>query len=153
EASALAELELREKFSREQILSKTLETVLPKYDLVLFDTSPAPNYLTINAIVAAASIIIPVSTLIAWESALNTAKLITELAEAGLIKPNIYALQTFFRSNVTECVELRRQLTDAFGNHLLNTVINLNARLSMAAGEGKPISEYPSSVPGHIDYR
>src|SRR5205807_1977526 len=107
-----------------------------------------------NALVAADTILMPISTNLALESAGTTFELVKKLVAAHLVEiPDIYIIQTFFRSGVTECVELRRKMKEMFKDRLLDTKINLNTKLSVAVSEGRPITDYPSSMSGHIDYR
>lgn len=154
ESLALTEIELRDAFGREQVLQRLLDPIKSDYDVIFIDTSPAPNFLTVNALVAGDTILMPISTNLALESAGTTFELVKRLVAAHLVdKPDIYIVQTFYRTGVTECSELRRKMKEMFQDRLCDTKINLNTKLSVCVSEGRPITDYPSSMSGHIDYR
>lgn len=146
---AFAEIELKESVRRDEQIRLMLEE-LP-YDYVIIDCPPALGLLVINAVMAADTLIIPISTTTAWQSAQDLFEVLAKLRHAFGRSWDIRALQTFYRQGVRECEQLRDHLSERFKAKLLDSRINLNTDISRAMGAGRPITDYPQSS-GYIDY-
>lgn len=147
---AVAEIELREAPRRDEQLKLMLEGLPHHYCIV--DCPPALGLLVVNAVMAADILLIPISTLTAWQSAQDLFETLAWLTTSFEKSWDLRALQTFYRAGVRECEQLRELLEDKFGENLLDTRINLNTDISKAMGAGRPLTDYPHSS-GFTDYK
>ncbi len=149
-----AEVELIEFERREQRLSRVLDVVQQRYDYILVDCPPALNLLTVNAMVAARTVLIPMQceyyALEGLTALLNTinkvrASLNPQLRIEGL-------LRTMFdpRNNLDN--EVSVQLKQHFGEKLYRTIIPRNIRLAEAPSYGKPVIAYDMQSKGAQAY-
>lgn len=149
-----AEVELLEKSERETTLKRLLAEVKDEYDYVLIDCSPSLGLLTINALTAANSVIIPVQCeYLALEGIgqlLNTIKLIK-----AQLNPTL-TIEGFLLTMYDSRLRLARQVYDEVKRHfstlVFNTVITRNVRLSEAPSFGKPILLYDKDSAGAKNY-
>lgn len=146
---ALAEIELKETVRRDEQIRLMLDGL--DYDYAILDCPPALSLLVINAVMAAETLVVPISTVTAWQSAQDLFEVLAKLRRAFGRTWDIRALQTFYRAGVKECEQLRAHLAEKFRERLLDTRINLNTDLSRAMGAGKPITDYPQSS-GYLDH-
>jgi chromosome partitioning protein len=146
---ALAEIELKEAVRRDEQVRLLLEGL--DYDYAILDCAPALSLLVVNAVMAADTLVVPISTVTAWQSAQDLFEVLAKLRRAFGRTWEIRALQTFYRAGVRECEQLRAHLAEKFRDRLFDTRINLNTDLSRAMGAGRPITEYPQSS-GFTDY-
>lgn len=149
-----AEIELVDEEDREIRLKKALSSIKDKYEYILIDCPPALNLLTVNALVAAGSVLIPmqceyyaleglsdlVETLHALRSHLNP-----EIEIEGL-------LRTMFDTRSTLAQQVSHELTQHFNKKLFETVIPRNVRLAEAPSYGQPILSYDKSSKGAQAY-
>ncbi len=149
-----AEIELIEIDGREQKLKEALATVSDRYDYVLIDCPPALNMLTVNALVASDSVMIPmqceyyaleglsdlVETLRKVRSNLNP-----DLEIEGLLR-TMYSAQNTLTQQVSE------ELISHFGDKVYETIIPRNVRLAEAPSHGKPATAYDASSKGAQAY-
>lgn len=147
---ALGEAQLRERIRREIKLQNHLVGL--DYEYCLIDCPPSLGQLTVNALVAADEIIIPVNTGMALQGTYNLFESMAEIAEEYQKSWRIRALQTFYRAGVLECEELVTRLRSEFEDKVFNTRINLNTGISNAMNDGRPIVDFPQSN-GYTDYR
>jgi chromosome partitioning protein len=149
-----AEVELVELAGRERRLRSALEPVRARYDYILIDCPPALNLLTVNALVAADAVLIPMQceyyALEGLSALLNTidkvrAHLNPRLRIEGL-------LRTMFdpRNNLDN--EVSAQLKQHFGERLYRTIIPRNVRLAEAPSHGKPVIVYDMKCAGAQAY-
>jgi chromosome partitioning protein len=149
-----AEIELMDEPGREQRLRRALEPLRERYDFILIDCPPALSLLTLNALTAADSILVPMqceyyaleglSALLQTIDALK-AKLNTDLEIEGV-------LRTMFdvRNNLANAVSA--DLTAHFGDKVFRTIIPRNVRLAEAPSHGLSIVGYDKGSRGAIAY-
>jgi len=139
-----AEIELIELDRRERRLRTALEMIAGRYDYVLIDCPPALNLLTLNAMVAAQAVLIPMQceyyALEGLTALVNTIDKIRSTLNPHLRIEGL--LRTMFdpRNNLDN--EVSAQLKEHFGDRLYRTVIPRNVRLAEAPSHGKPVIAY-----------
>ena len=149
-----AEVELIEIEHRERRLRTALATVRDNYDYVLIDCPPALNLLTVNALVAAHAVMIPMQceyyALEGLTALLNTIRRIREGLNPGLEIEGL--LRTMFdpRNNLDN--EVSAQLKEHFGDKLYRTIIPRNVRLAEAPSYGKSVITYDMASKGAQAY-
>lgn len=139
-----AEIELIGKAEREKVLKKLLDPVKDSYDYVLIDCSPSLGLITVNALTAADSVIIPVQAeyfaLEGITKLLNTIRIIK-----GKLNPSLEIegfLLTMYDARLRLANQIYEDLKNHFGTMVFNTVIPRNIRLSEAPSHGKPAILY-----------
>ncbi len=149
-----AEIELVNMESREYRLKNSLNPVKNDHDFIIIDCPPSLGLLTLNSLVAADSIIIPLqSEYYALEGLghlLNTIQLVKDRLNHTLALEGI--LLTMFDSRTSLSSEIANEVKKHFKNNLLNTVIPRNVRLSEAPSYGKPIIFYDNKSKGAHAY-
>jgi len=149
-----AEIELIELDRRERRLRAAIENVRTQYDYIFIDCPPALNLLTINALVAAQSVLIPMQceyyALEGLTALLNTLRKIRETLNPQLEIEGL--LRTMFdpRNNLDN--EVSAQLKQHFGDKLYRTIIPRNIRLAEAPSHGKPVIAYDMQSKGAQSY-
>jgi chromosome partitioning protein len=122
------------------------------YDFTLIDCPPSLDLLTINALVAADEIALPVPCqFLGAMGAKQFVELAAELAGAGGHAVLTYVIPTFYRQNTRQSIEIVSALKQAFGNKVTES-IRLTVRLDEAVGNGQTIFEYDPTGNGAIDY-
>ena len=135
-----AELELVNELAREARLKNALVAVENDYDYVLIDCPPSLNLLTLNGLVAASSVLIPM--VCEYYALEGLSDLVTTLRKVrAVVNPRIEImglLRTMFdaRSNLSQ--QVAEQLARHFGNKVLDTVVPRNVRLAEAPSHGLP---------------
>ncbi|HYP02778.1 MAG TPA: AAA family ATPase, partial [Pyrinomonadaceae bacterium] len=119
---AMGEVELRNVYRREEKLAQSLQGL--DYEYAVIDCPPNLGLLTVNALMAADHVVVPISASLALKEALELLEMMTGLSQAFSKRWNVLALQTFFRQGVKEHESLRQRLEEQFGNHLLDAKIN-----------------------------
>ena len=136
-----AEIELVSIDHREQRLRRLLEQVRGRFDYVLVDTPPSLGLLTLNTLVAADGVIIPVvCEYFALEGlAALTATLhqVRRVFNGGLEISGVVLTMTDLRTNLGK--EVAAEVQSVFGNKVFETTIPRNVRLGEAPGHGKPV--------------
>ena len=149
-----AEVELIKMDHKEFRLKKALATVEDQYDFVMIDCPPTLNMLTINALVAARGVIIPMQCeYYALEGLTALMETIAGLRET--INPDLHIeglLRTMFDPRLTLTTEVSRQLINHFGEQVYRTVIPRNVRLAEAPSHGKPVLAYDKNSRGAVAY-
>ena len=145
-----AELELVEKQGRERVLSKALQEVKDDYDYIIIDCSPSLGLITVNALTAAHSVIIPVQAeyfaLEGISKLLNTIRIIKAKLNAALRIEGF--LLTMYDARLRLANEIFEELKSHFGNMVFNTVIPRNTRISEAPSHGMPVTRYDPNCRG-----
>jgi chromosome partitioning protein len=149
-----AEVELIEVERRERRLRTALETVRHEYDYILIDCPPALNLLTVNAMVAAQAVMIPMQceyyALEGLTALLNTIRKIRETLNPSLEVEGLLRTMYDPRNNLDN--EVSAQLKAHFGDKLYRTVIPRNIRLAEAPSHGKPVISYDMQSKGAQAY-
>lgn len=148
------ELKLIRLEKREYYLKKALVPVLDHYDYVIIDCPPSLNMLTVNALVSAHSVLIPVQceyySLEGLTGLLNT---ISRLKHSSNQQLNIEGLlRTMYDGRNRLTLEVSEQLLAHFGNKVYQTVIPRNVRLAEAPSHGTPVLLYDKRSQGSIAY-
>jgi chromosome partitioning protein len=135
-----AEVELVELEHRESRLKAALSTILGEYDFVLLDCPPALNMLTVNGLVAADAVMIPMQceyyALEGLSDLVNTIKKVRQHLNPKLEIEGL--LRTMFDPRNTLAQQVSAQLQEHFGEKLYATVIPRNVRLAEAPSFGAP---------------
>ena len=150
-----AELALSSMIGRERGLQKALLPVRHTYDFVLIDTPPSLGLLTINALTAADSVIVPVQCeylslrgLVQLEGTLSMIREnLNPVVEIRGILPTMYDGRTLHAREVLERVR------EAFGDALFDTVVRKTIRFAEAPVAGEPILRYAPTSTGSASYR
>lgn len=145
-----AEIEMLNLKNREHILSKILEPVMDEYDYILIDCSPSLGLITVNALTAAASVIIPVQceyfALEGITKLLNTIKIIKSKLNPAL------EIEGFLLTMYDSRLRLANQIYDEVKRHfqelVFKTVIQRNVKLSEAPSHGLPAILYDANSAG-----
>ncbi len=150
-----AEIELVGVLSRETRLKKALEAIRGNYDFIFIDSPPSLGLLTLNALVAAQSILIPIQcefyALEGVSQLLNTINLVKDGLNADLHIEGVLMTMADFRTNLTS--EVINEIKNYFKNKVYTAVIPRNIRLSEAPSFGKPINHYDATSVGAIKYK
>lgn len=145
-----AELELVGKPERERTLKRLLEPVAGNYDYVLIDCSPSLGLITVNALTAAHSVIIPVQAeyfaLEGISKLLNTIRIIKSKLNPGLEIEGF--LLTMYDARLRLANQIYEELKGHFAEMVFNTVIPRNIRLSEAPSHGLPALLYDGESRG-----
>ena len=145
-----AELELVEKKGREKVMSNSLQEVKDNYDYIIIDCSPSLGLITVNALTAANSVIIPVQAeyfaLEGISKLLNTIRIIKAKLNASLRIEGF--LLTMYDARLRLANEIYEELKGHFGNMVFNTVIPRNIRISEAPSHGMPVTQYDPTCRG-----
>lgn len=139
-----AELELVNKPNRERVLLNVLSPISGKYDYILIDCSPSLGLITVNALTAADSVIIPVQAeyfaLEGISKLLNTIRIIKSKLNPHLEIEGF--LLTMYDARLRLANQIYEELKGHFGDMVFNTVIPRNIRLSEAPSHGLPALLY-----------
>lgn len=149
-----AELKLMDALARENRLKEQLAKLADQYDIVLVDCPPTLHLLTVNALTAATSLLIPVQceyfALEGLSSLLDTVKAVRQHLNPQLEIEGLLRTMYDVRNNLGN--EVSAQLTQHFGDKVLRSIIPRNVRLAEAPSHGQPIHLYDRSSRGAIAY-
>ncbi len=149
-----AEVELMSAIGRELRLRQALENIRDNYDLILIDCAPSLSVLTINALVAAQAVIIPMQCeYFALEGLAALNQTIEQVAEG--INPGLHIsgiLRTMFDPRNTLSTDVSDELQKHFPAQLFETIIPRNIRLAEAPAHGKPALHYDKTSRGSLAY-
>jgi len=153
-ALAGAEIELAPVLGREHRLGRLLTEIAPDYDYILVDCPPSLGLLTVNALTAADSVLVPLQceyyALEGLTQLLATLDLVRDHLNPGLAVKGVVLTMYDARTNLSADVaaEVRRHL----GERVFDTVIPRSVRLSEAPSHGLPISRYSPDSTGAVAY-
>ena len=149
-----AEIEMVELPKRETILKEALTDVYEKYDFILIDCPPSLGLLTLNALTAANSVLIPVQceyfALEGLGQLLNTINIVKQYYNPDLSIEGV--LLTMFDTRLRLSHQVAEEVRKYFGEKVFNTVIHRNVRISEAPSFGKPIILYDAVSTGAQNY-
>ncbi|WP_067516014.1 ParA family protein [Endozoicomonas ascidiicola] len=149
-----AEVELMTLDHKESRLKDALHRVASQYDFIMIDCPPSLNMLTINAMVAARGVIIPMQCeYYALEGLTALMETIAGIRET--INPDLHIeglLRTMYDPRMSLTNEVSRQLVSHFGEQVYRTVIPRNIRLAEAPSHGKPVLAYDRNSRGAVAY-
>ncbi len=149
-----AEIELVSREAREKVLKTALNGVREDFEFVVIDCPPSLGLLTLNALTASNSVLIPMQceyyALQGLSYLLKTLKLIKKSINPDLKVEGI--LLTMFDSRTLLASQVKDQVQKYFSGFLLKTIIPRNVRLSEAPSHGKPIMLYASRSRGADSY-
>ena len=149
-----AEIELVSALGREHRLKDALNTVKANYDYILIDCPPALGLLTVNALVAAHGVIVPLQceyfALEGLSQLMKTVELVKKFLNTTLEIEGILLTMFDRRNNLSHQVET--DVRSHFKELVLSTRIPRNVKLGEAPSHGKPIILYDISSPGALAY-
>ena len=149
-----AEIELINLPEREHRLRNALAQARNEYDFILIDCPPALNLLTVNALVAADTVMIPMQC--EYYALEGLSALVTTIRKIrDNLNPHLQIeglLRTMFDPRNTLAMEVSAQLSQHFGEKLYRTIIPRNVRLAEAPSYGKPVISYDKQSKGAQAY-
>jgi chromosome partitioning protein len=149
-----AEIELVDMPQREYRLKQAIAAVSHKYDYILIDCPPSLGLLTLNALTAADSFLVPLQceyyALEGLSQLLNTAGLIKKNLNPQLHIEGIVLTMFDMRNNLSH--QVVTEIKNHFGEKVFNAIIPRNVRLSEAPSHGQSIFEYDSKSTGALKY-
>jgi chromosome partitioning protein len=149
-----SEIELVDQENRESMLKKALENIPKSYDYIFIDCAPSLGLLTLNALTAANSVIIPIQceyfALEGLGKLLNTIKSVQKIHNKDLDFEGL--LLTMFDSRLRLSNQVVEEVKKHFSEMVFETIIQRNVRLSEAPSYGKSIIKYDAGSRGANNY-
>jgi chromosome partitioning protein len=149
-----AEIELVNHHTRDKILGAVLEPIKKDYDFIIIDCSPSLGLITVNALTAADSVIIPVQceyfALEGLGKLLNTIKIVQSRLNTKLAIEGI--LMTMYDGRLRLCNQVVEEVKNHFAQLVFNTIIHRNTKLGEAPSIGKPVLMYDVESTGAVNY-
>ena len=149
-----AEIELVDRDKREYMLKKALEEVKSEYDYIIIDCAPSLGLITVNALTAADSVIIPIQceyfALEGLGKLLNTIKNVQKIHNNDLDIEGL--LLTMYDSRLRLSNQVVEEVNTHFPEMVFETIISRNVRLSEAPSFGESILMYDAESKGAIQY-
>lgn len=150
----VAEVSLMERNHRETFLFKALQPIQNKYQFIIIDCPPALNTLTINAFVAADSVLIPMQC--EYYALEGLAALLSTIEQVkASVNPRLHlegVLRTMYDSRNRLSSDVSKQLLEHFSSKVYRTVIPRNVRLAEAPSHGLSALQYDKNSPGAAAY-
>jgi chromosome partitioning protein len=149
-----AEIELVDAERREYRLKEAIEPILDQYEFVLIDAPPSLGFLTINALTAARSVLVPVQceyyALEGLSHLLGAIRLVQQSLNTGLQIEGV--LLTMYDNRLNLSQQVLEETRRFFAERVYRTVIPRNVRLSEAPSFGKPVVVYDPNCAGSTSY-
>ncbi|MBI9041711.1 AAA family ATPase [Lutibacter sp.] len=148
------EIELVDKKNREYMLKEILKDIKDDYDYILIDCAPSLGLITLNSLVAADSVIIPIQceyyALEGLGKLLNTIKSVQKIHNSNLDIEGL--LLTMYDSRLRLSNQVVEEVNKHFQDMVFKTVIQRNVRLSEAPSFGESIISYDATSKGAVNY-
>ncbi len=149
-----AEVELVNLMAREQVLKRALNATKQNYDYVFIDCPPSLGLLTLNALTAADTLLVPIQcefyALEGLSLLMNTVKLVRKSLNPDLDVEGV--VLTMFDSRTNLSMQVVEEVKKFFKNKVYDTIIPRSVRLGEAPSFGLPISRYAPSSAGATAY-
>ena len=150
-----AEIELVSAMAREHILKHQLELVQPLYDYIFIDCPPSLGLLTLNALTASDSVLVPIQceyyALEGLNQVLKTVNLVKKKLNPSLEMEGVVFTMYDARTNLS--LEVVESVKNNLNQNIYKTIIPRNVRLAEAPSHGMPINLYDSRSAGAESYR
>lgn len=150
-----AEIELIGVDEKEYILKKIIDKVRRKYDYIIIDCPPSLNMLTINALTAANSVLVPIQceyyALEGLSQLIHTIELVKDRLNKKLVMEGVVFTMYDARTNLS--LQVVENVKENLDQNIYKTIIPRNVRLAEAPSYGKPINLYDSRSTGAESYR
>lgn len=149
-----AEIEMINYPNRESVLKDILTPIRDEYDFIVIDCSPSLGLITVNALTAADSVVVPVQTeffaLEGLGKLLNTVKIVQSRLNPDLKIEGI--LMTMYDGRLRLCNQVVSEVRRHFEDIVFSSIIHRNTRLSEAPSFGKPVILYDAESKGSVNY-
>jgi chromosome partitioning protein len=149
-----AEIEMVEFPDRERMLSRALAPIRDRFDFIIIDCPPSLGLLTLNALTASNSVIIPVQAeyfaLEGLGQLLNTIKLVRQHLNPALDIEGV--VLTMFDTRLRLANQVAGEVRRYFGEKVFSTIVQRNVRLSEAPSFGRPVLLYDATSTGSRNY-
>ncbi len=150
-----SEVSLVQRENREKVLKNIISTIKNDYDYIAIDCPPSLGLLTVNALTATDTIIIPIQcefyALEGLSQLMNTVKLVKEYLNSSIEIEGVVLTMKDNRSNLVN--QVAKEIKAFFGRKVYDTVIPRNVRLAEAPSHGLPIFVYDNRSTGSIAYQ
>jgi len=150
----VAEVELMSIEGRESRLRDALQLVVSAYDFIIIDCPPSLNMLTLNALVSAQGVLIPMQceyyALEGLSSLMDTVEQVRSSVNPGLEIEGL--LRTMYDPRNKLATDVSAQLIEHFGDQVYRTVVPRNVRLAEAPSHGVPVLNYDKTSRGALAY-
>lgn len=150
-----AEIELLDMKEKESILKKNLTLINDRYDFIIIDCPPSLNLLTINALTAANTVLVPIQceyyALEGLSQVLKTVNLVKKKLNPELEIEGV--VFTMYDSRTNLSLEVVENVKEHLNENIYKTIIPRNVRLAEAPSYGMPINMYDSRSSGAENYR
>ena len=151
---AAAEVELADLPRRERRLKEALDTVAGEYDYVFIDCPPSLGQLTVNALTACNTVLVPMQceyyALEGLSQLVSSIRMVKRSSNPTIDIEGIVLTMYDSRTNLT--IQVAEEVKKYFGSKVFKTVIPRNVRLSEAPSHGKPVSAYDRLSRGAMAY-
>ena len=149
-----AEIEMINKPSREYMMAKTIDKIKDKYDFIIIDCSPSLGLITVNALTASDSVIVPVQceyfALEGLGKLLNTIKIVQTRLNKDLDIEGI--LLTMYDRRLRLSKQVVKEVKTHFQKMVFKTIINRNVKLGEAPSFGETAIMHDASSVGAVNY-
>ncbi len=150
-----AEIELLETENKERVLKNHLESIRDQYDFIIIDCPPSLSLLTINALVAADTVLVPIQceyyALEGLSQVLRTIGLVKKKMNTSLELEGVVFTMYDARTNLS--LQVVENVKENLNERIYKTIIPRNVRLAEAPSHGMPITIYDSRSTGAESYR
>ncbi|MBT8387266.1 MAG: AAA family ATPase [Ignavibacteria bacterium] len=149
-----SEIEMVDMEGRERLLKNAFNEIINEYDYIIIDCPPSLGLLTLNALTASNSVLIPVQceyfALEGLGQLLNTINIVKKHYNPGLTIEGV--LLTMFDTRLRLSHQVAEEVRKYFGEKVYKTVINRNVRIAESPSYGKPIILYDAISTGAKNY-